>query len=688
MAYPQVAFRNTTFTGKSILASRRNTVAGTTLKTQLDQFKQTGRYDCFELKWHPTYDDHSMWPVPKHLFWDSDLAKWIEGACYFLETQYDEEIDEAIQYLVQTMRSAQQEDGYLNLHYTVVEPKGRWSNLRDMHELYNCGHLIEAALAHRNYYKNDLLLEPMVKYVKLISNTFGPEDHKLHGYPGHPEIELALLRLYTETGNNDAYKLARYFIEERGNPTGQNGEMFYDWEARQRNDSPWKRSDAYKTAGAHWYNQSHAPLLEQPTIEGHAVRALYLLTAVADLLCIEEKGGIAMTRSAEWLATLHRLWDDMVDRKMSVTGGVGAIEQWEGFGLPYFLPQSTPEGGCYNETCASIAILFLAERLLHLDLDSRYADIMELCLYNNVLTAMSLSGRAFTYVNQLGSSSTHPSTREDWFWCACCPPNYSRLMGSIGGYLWDYDVTKATEGGEEACVNVHLYASATLTFPTPSGDTISLSQSSDFPWSGTISFTLAAPTDTPVTLRLRIPSWTNNTFVLDPSLPSSKSPTLQKGYLTLPPSYTSSHSSFTLSFPPSSFEPRWLVPHPYTSQNTVFLARGPLVYCAEDAFNDWETDHFRDVVVRPGSKIVEEERVWKGEGQDEEEKYIALRTRAWKRDLSGWQSGVGPVRQADSTTGESTTLELDNSREIVYIPYYLRANSGGQGHMRVGMIRG
>ncbi|KAJ4312885.1 hypothetical protein N0V94_007225 [Neodidymelliopsis sp. IMI 364377] len=331
MTHPQVTFRNTTFTGPSILATRRNTVASTTLKTQLDQFKKTGRYNCFELEWHPVYDDHSMWPVPKHLFWDSDLAKWIEGACYFLQSHYDEEIDIAVQYLVQTIRSAQQDDGYLNLHYTVVDPKGRWSNIRDMHELYNCGHLIEAALAHRNYYKNDLLLEPLLRYVELINNTFGPEEGKLHGYPGHPEIEMALLRLHVETGNKVAYKLARYFVEERGNPTGQDGKLYYDWEAEQRHESPWQRPNPYNKAGAHWYNQAHLPILEQQTIEGHSVRALYLLTAVADLLCIHKNGANEMTNSDKWLGTLHRLWNNMVDKKMSVTGGVGAIEQWEGY---------------------------------------------------------------------------------------------------------------------------------------------------------------------------------------------------------------------------------------------------------------------------------------------------------------------------------------------------------------------
>lgn len=673
MTHPQVTFRNTTFTGQSILASRRNTVAGTTLKTQLDQFKTTGRYDCFELKWHPTYNDHSMWPVPKHLFWDSDLAKWIEGACYFLETHYDEEIDKAVQYVVSTIRSAQQDDGYLNLHYILVEPNARWSNLRDMHELYNCGHLIEAALAHRNYYKNDLLLEPLVKYVGLINSTFGPQEGKLHGYPGHPEIEMALLRLYTETGNEDAYNLARYFVEERGNPTGQNGKMYFDWEAEQRQESPWKRPNPYNTAGAHWYNQSHAPILDQHTIEGHSVRALYLLTAVADLLCVEKVGRKTMTKSSEWLDTLHRLWNNMVDKKMSVTGGVGAIEQWEGFGIDYFLPQSTDEGGCYNETCASIAILFLADRLLSIDLDGRYGDMMDLCLYNNIMTAMSLDGKAFTYVNQLGSSEGDKSGREDWFWCACCPPNYGRLFGSLGGYLWHFGQQETS-----AYINVHLYTSAKVSFAAEQGP-IELEQSSDWPWDGSIAFALTNQNQVSTTIRLRIPAWSNDTYTVDPPLPSSESQSLEKGYLTLSPEYLSANSKFTLTI--SGFEPRWIEPHPYTSTNTVFLARGPVIYCAEDAHNPWETNHFKDVVVRPGSNVTEEKRTWKPTG----ETYIALRTQAWTRSMKAWEGSVGAGCDPARNVAE---VELVDEREMVYVPYYFRANSGGKGHMRVGMIKG
>ncbi|KAF3031783.1 hypothetical protein E8E11_001535 [Didymella keratinophila] len=275
----------------------------------------------------------------------------------------------------------------------------------------------------------------------------------------------------------------------------------------------------------------------------------------------------------------------MVDKKMSVTGGVGTIEQWEGFGIDYFPPQSTDEGGCYNETC---------------DLD----------------------GKALTYVNQLGSSEADKSGREDWFWCACCPPNYSRLfgsLGSLGGYLWHF-------GHQEnsACINVHFYTSARVAFAAEEGP-IEIQQSCNWPWNGSITFTLANPNQVPTTIRLRIPAWSNDTYTVDPPLSPSKDHPFEKGYPELSPEYLCSNPRFTLTI--SGFEPRWVEPHPYTSSNTVFLARGPVIYCAEDAHNPWETNHFKDLVVKLGSCVAEEVRTWEPTG----ETYIALRSRAWTR---------------------------------------------------------
>jgi len=226
-----------------------------TLPFQLDMLKSTGRYDAFDLKWHPIYDDEPLtWPVPKHLFWDSDVGKWIEGLAYFgdLEKGDDSPLDKAAADLVKKINKAQQPDGYLNIHFTVVAPKERFSNLRDLHELYNCGHLIEGALAHQLRFKSEEMMRPLEKYVDLLHKTFGPGDGQTHGYPGHPEIELALLRLYKRTGNKKALALAQYFITERGNQKGVSGQHYYDVEAEKRGESKRMMPSYYPAARSYW----------------------------------------------------------------------------------------------------------------------------------------------------------------------------------------------------------------------------------------------------------------------------------------------------------------------------------------------------------------------------------------------------------------------------------------------------
>ena len=394
------------------------------------------------------------------------------------------------------IKSAQQPDGYLNIHYTVVEKGNRFTNLRDMHELYNCGHMIEGALAHHQLFKNDDFMEPMLKYVDLLHQKFGPGADQTHGYPGHPEIELALLRLYDRTKDPKHLELATYFITERGNPTGVNGKPYYVVEAEQRGEHPAKRPRAYPEPNSTWYCQAHEPIVEQETIEGHSVRAMYLVTAVADLV----RSGKSPDQKLK--DAVYRLWDNMVDRKMYVTGGIGAMKQWEGFGIDYFLPQGTDDGGCYSETCAAIGIMMLAERILQYDLNRKFSDILELCLYNAVLTSMSYDGTKFTYVNQLASSEQDLSKREEWFTCACCPPNVLRLLGSIGGYV--YSQAAGSEPSQSQ-INVHLFVPSTYQFQAD-GQDATLTQKSNWPWEGKVGFELKTKS-LGVSLALRIPEW-------------------------------------------------------------------------------------------------------------------------------------------------------------------------------------
>ncbi|KAJ0119356.1 hypothetical protein J7T55_013595 [Diaporthe amygdali] len=640
--------------------------------------KSTGRYDCFKLKWHPIYDDHRFWPVPPHLFWDSDLAKWMEAAIYFLSHQYDAELDQAVKHIVDTIRSAQREDGYLNLHYILVQPGKRWTNIRDMHEMYNAGHLIEAAIAHHDHYKTDDFLSVVTKYVHLLHANFGPGPGQRKAYPGHPEIELALLRLYKTTGDVKAYELARFFLAERGNPTGQDGQHYYDWEMVRRGEEEHKRPNSYPMSRDYWYCQAHKPILEQESVEGHAVRATYLLTGVADLVCLHKDGTQPLADAEEWTAALHRLWDNMTTKKMYLTGSIGAMAQWEGFGIDYFLPQAPDEGGCYAETCASIGAMMLAERLLYLELDSRYADVMELCLYNTVMGSMSRAGKAFTYENYLASCSGHLSRREEWFECSCCPPNVSRLFGSLGGYIWHFgtsdeisDDGSRVEEEEASHINVHLYTSAKLEFKTRRGRAISLEQKTNWPWEGNVMFTLTQPRATSLrtTVRLRIPSWSRGAYVLTPSASPETPAALENGYLVLSSEYVAANPSFSLAV--GGFEPRFIAPHPRTNQRTLTLARGPIVYCVEDVDNGWEEDHFKDLVVDDKAlPVAEEEREWGGE------RYVALRARGWTRNVGGWELG-----------GRAQDEEKGVERDLVFVPYYFRGNRGGKGHMRVGLLR-
>jgi len=360
MAYPQETFQWTRLDTTSLLGQRRAAASSNMITYQLQILKDTGRYDAFNLKWQPIYDKvPDFWPIADHLFWDSDIGKWIEGACYFLtaESNPDPVIDGAVKELVDMVRSAQQPDGYLNIHYQVVEPGKRFTNLRDMHELYNLGHLIEGALAHNQCYGNSLFLEPMLKYVSLIHSVIGPSEGQSHGYPGHPELELALLRLHHRTGDEKSFRLAQHFINERGNPNGVDGRDFFTVEAEKRNEALDWQPVWYPAPRSHWYQQAHAPIAQQETIEGHSVRAMYLLTAVADLVRLDPA-------SADLKEAVFRLWDNMVEKRMYMTGGIGSMKQWEGFGQDYFLPQGTDEGGCYAETCAAIGVMMLAQRML------------------------------------------------------------------------------------------------------------------------------------------------------------------------------------------------------------------------------------------------------------------------------------------------------------------------------------
>lgn len=517
--------------------------------------------------------------------------------------------------------------------------------------------------------------------------TFGPGKHQKHGYPGHPEIELSLIRLYKATGKKKYLDLAKYFIEERG----QLNPHYYDVEARERGERPNERPGAWPERRAYWYQQAHKPLLEQDTVEGHSVRVMYLLAAAADLADLDDEF------RDKYLPTIRRLWNNMVGKKMYLTGGVGAIDQWEGFGINYFLPQATDEGGCYAETCAGIGVMMWANRMLQLELDRKYSDILELCLYNCVLTGMSIDGKAFTYVNQLASSPGEPSRRYDWFDCACCPPNLARTMGFLAGYFWDLkEIQEDAESRQMAYeldfdyipaepsvkINVHLYSSCTLTQTLADGSILKLEQRTDWPWKGAVEFHLQTSNQN-TTVRLRIPSWADE-YKIKPSLTSAQ---VENGYLVLPPKYLCENSRFLFTVP---MMPRLIKPHPYANQSITAVARGPIVYCIEDIDHPWVEDHFKSLVFPHASpanlKEIERSDLPGGEP------YIAIRApksgtllpQSMTDPLAG-ENGPSPFYSVNSEGQKKRALDKNEKLDLIFIPYYARANRGGKGMMRVGL---
>src|SRR5579875_129950 len=354
--------------------------------------QETGRIDALRLNWKP-----GEVPVP-HVFWDSDIAKWLEAASYSLGTHPDPILEEQVDEVVGLLAAAQQPDGYLNSHFIAVEPAKRWTNLRDLHELYCAGHLIEAAVAHFQATGKRNLLDILIRYADHIDSVFGPEPGKKCGYPGHEEIELALVKLYRVTGEQRYLRLSQYFVEERGREP-----HYYDEEARLRGEDP-----ATYWAGTYEYNQSHLPVREQREVTGHAVRAMYLYSAMTDLA--RELGDDSL------LAACERLWQHLCTRRTYITGGIGSSPYNEGFTTDYDLPNET----AYAETCAAIGLVFFAHRMLQIGADSQYGDMMEHVLYNGAISGLSLRGDRFFYENRLTCFHNSPlgrtGTRHRWAW--------------------------------------------------------------------------------------------------------------------------------------------------------------------------------------------------------------------------------------------------------------------------------
>ena len=532
------------------------------------------------------------------------------------------------------IRAAQHADGYINSYYTVRGLENRWTNLRDMHEMYCLGHLFECCVAYEELTSSGRLLEPVMKAVRHVHSVFGTGDGQKRGYPGHQEIEIGLLRLYELTKDPLTLEMATYFIKERG-AKDADGETYFDREVRARGEDPgdymtFNMRPVYRWPRDYAYHQADCRLTEATEVKGHSVRAMYYFTAAADLA--------RLTGDGEVKSALDRMWRDVIDTKLYVTGGLGAIHQWEGFGPSYFLGDTEEGGVCYAETCASFGLVTCCQRLLRLDLRSEYADVMELSLYNGFLGAMSQEGDAFYYQNPLRTLTGHPKERNRWFDVACCPPNVAKLLGCLGSLAYTYD-------SESDTVAVHQYIGSSLN--VPGTDTV-VSQTTNLPWSGEVQIGVQGN----VSLALRIPSWSRN-------FECSHTGELKNGYLHLP---AEQDADITLKF---SVEPRKVYANPRTGKNEVCLVRGPLVYCIEDVDNDVDADRvFLSSTDTPKdggpTEIAGVEGVvpvlMKGQEVHDWPREQLYRTEPW---------------------------EFGAVKELTFVPYFLRANRGGNGGMRV-----
>lgn len=500
----------------------------------------------------------------RYPFDDTDAYKLIEAASYELARNPDPALEQRVDSLIATIAAAQQPDGYI-YSYAVLQPgeeagadgkawwwgSKRWEKVHlHSHELYNAGHLIEAAVAHHRATGKRNLLGVAVKNADLVTKTFGPGPDQLQSIPGHQEIELALAKLYRLTGEEKYLETADFFLEERGKPKyneeGENG----------------------------MYKQNHKPVKQQTEAEGHSVRAAYMYSGMADI-------GM-LTDDREYIAAIDAIWKNIVSKKLYIIGGIGATGSSEGFGPNYDLPNRTS----YNETCAAIANVFWNDRMFRIHGEAKYIDVLERALYNNVIAGHSMDGDRFFYPNRLESDGGYQ--RSDWFGCACCPPNVARLLASLPGYIY------ATRG-DTAYVNLFVAGEGRL--PVGRGE-VTLTQHTRYPWDGTVSIDIDPGTKREFSLKVRIPGWARNKPV--PSdlyryrnesetgpqlfLNGEKQPLqLESGYAVISRSW-SPGDRVELRLP---MEVRQVVAHDNVKADVgkIALERGPLVYSFESVDN-------------------------------------------------------------------------------------------------------
>jgi DUF1680 family protein len=518
---------------KGFWQTRYLTNLSVTIPNQFKLLQSTGSLDNFK-----RVSGHILKPFHGYVFNDSDVYKWLEAASWSLAIHPDGELCEQADLVIDLIGKAQDRDGYVNSYFSLDKIRERWMNLQEKHELYCAGHLIQAAIAHHRTTLEEKFINIATRLADHICLTFGPSQ--VVGTPGHPEIEIALVELFRATGDQKYLQQAQIFIDRRGKGLLGKSEYLVD----------------------------HSPLRELDRLAGHAVRALYLCSGATDLVL--ETGEKKLSQN------LEHLWKNMARQQMYLTGGVGSRHEGEAFGDPYELPNAR----AYAETCAAIANVMWNWRLLSMNGKAQYADLLEWTLFNAVLPGISLDGNSYFYVNPLADDGFH--RRQEWFDCACCPPNIARTLAALPGYL--YSTSK--EG-----IWVNLYTSSRATLELQNGLRVTLEQSTAYPWDGNIRLKIVeisslestspgADEQTPFSLYFRIPGWMEGKKV---TLRINDQPTR---YQADPGSYMALRQPWktgdilALSFP---MKVRFLESHPAIHENVgrAAITRGPLVYCLE-----------------------------------------------------------------------------------------------------------
>ena len=557
------------------------------------------------------------------LFQDSDFHKWLEAVAYSLTNHPDTGLEATADEAIDLLCAAQLENGYLDTYYIINGMDAALSNLRDNHELYCFGHLTEAAVAYWRATGKDKLLRAVCRFADYFDERFGPEEGKCKGYPGHEEAELALVKLYEATGEERYLNLSRFFIEQRG----QEPNYFVEEERRRGNT---RRTDPT-------YHQCEAPVRELREALGHAVRAVYLYSGMADVS--------RLTQDESLFEACNRLWNSIVDEKLYITGGIGGTHVGEAFSYPFDLPGDS----AYSETCAAIGLVFFARRMLQIAPDSRYADVMEQALYNTVLAGMALDGKSFFYVNPLSVvpeacerdkrlSHVKP-VRQKWFGCACCPPNIARIISSLSQYAY-------TESADTLFTHLYIGGSVSKVF---GGQKLTLQVDSRMPWDGSIRVSLQTDAPVQAALAFRIPGWTEHFSITA----NGKQQAVKDGYVYLTGEWRSG-DVIVLDFP---MPVQMWSAHSRVRETIgrVAFTRGPITFCAEEADNgpDLHLLHAdgRQITVEPSQTFGHET--------------VRLKVSGLREKRS---DGRALYRKASAPESEPVTLTL--------IPYYAWANRG------------